>query len=195
VGLRSVVHAYGPAVTAAANAGCTSVEHGTFATDADLRAMAAHGTYFDPQVGLVIHNYLENKQRYIGIDGYTEEGFDAMKKALPLDAELMKRARKVPGLKIIFGTDAVAGAAGRNQEEFIDRVHDGGQPAMEALVAAQSLAAESLRMQNEIGSIAPGMDADIIAVAGDPTKDITAVRNVAFVMKGGIVYRDDAPPK
>jgi imidazolonepropionase-like amidohydrolase len=195
VGLRSVVHAYGPAVTAAANAGCTSVEHGTFATDDDLKAMAEHGTYFDPQVGLVIHNYLENKQRYIGIDGYTEEGFAAMEKALPLDADLMKRARKIPGLKIVFGTDAVAGAAGRNEEEFIDRVHDGGQPPLEALVAAQSLAAESLHMQSEIGSIAPGMDADIIAISGDPTKDITTVRNVLFVMKGGVVYRDDTPPK
>jgi imidazolonepropionase-like amidohydrolase len=189
LGLRSVVHAYGPAVTAAAKAGCTAVEHGTFATDDDLRAMAEHGTFFDPQVGLVIHNYLDNKQRFIGIDGYTEEGFAAMEKALALDADLMKRSLKIPGLKIVYGTDAVAGAHGRNAEEFLDRVQAGGQSPMAALVSANELAAESLRMEKEIGSIAPGLRADIIAVRGDPTLDITAVRNVTFVMKDGVIYK------
>jgi len=189
LGLRSAVHAYGPAVAAAAKAGCTVVEHGTFATDDDLRAMAEHGTFFDPQVGLVIHNYLENKQRFIGIDGYTEEGFAAMEKALALDADLMKRSLKIPGLKIVYGTDAVAGAHGRNAEEFLDRVQAGGQPPRAALVSANELAAESLRMEKEIGSIAPGLHADIIAVRGDPTRDITAVRDVVFVMKEGVVYK------
>src|SRR5438105_11769955 len=118
LGLRSAVHAYGPAVAAAAKASCTVVEHGTFATDGDLRAMAEHGTFFDPQVGLVIHNYLENKQRFIGIDGYTEEGFAAMEKALALDADLMKRSLKIPGLKIVYGTDAAAGAPCRSADEL-----------------------------------------------------------------------------
>ena len=63
---------------------------------------------------------------------------------------------------------------------------------MDALVAANSRAAESLNMQNEIGTIAPGMQADIIAVDGDPLKDITAVRKVVFVMKGGKVYKNEA---
>ena len=67
-----------------------------------------------------------------------------------------------------------------------------GEDPMDALVAANSRAAESLNMQNEIGSIAPGMQADIIAVDGDPIKDITAVRRVVFVMKGGKVYRNEA---
>lgn len=191
VGLRSVVHAYGPAVSAAAKAGCTAVEHGTFATDDDLKVMAEHGTFFDPQVGLVIHNYLENKQRYIGIDNYSEEGFAAMEKALPLDADLMKRALRMPGLKIVYGTDAAAGAHGRNEEEFIDRVHDGDQPPLAALVSANELAAESLGMQTQIGSIEPGLEADIIAVKGDPAKDITAVRAVVFVMKGGKIFRNE----
>ena len=177
------------AVRASANAGCTQVEHGTFATQEDLDAMAAHATFFDPQVGLVIHNYLENKQRFIGIDGYTEEGFAAMEKALALDADLMKRSLKIPGLKIVYGTDAVAGAHGRNAEEFLDRVQAGGQTPMAALVSANELAAESLRMEKEIGSITPGLHADIIAVRGDPTRDIAAVRDVVFVMKEGVVYK------
>ncbi|HEY7405158.1 MAG TPA: amidohydrolase family protein [Candidatus Angelobacter sp.] len=190
-GLRSVVHAYRSAVRASANAGCTEVEHGTYATQEDLDAMAQHGTFFDPQVGLVIHNYLENKQKFIGVGTYTEEGFAKMQEVLPVIAEMFKHALATKNLKIVFGTDAVAGAHGRNAEEFIDRVHAGQDP-MDAMVAANSRAAESLNMQNEIGAIAPGLQADIIALDGDPLKDITAVRRVVFVMKGGRVYKNEA---
>ncbi len=190
-GLRSVVHAYRSAVRAAANAGCTEVEHGTYATQEDLDAMAGHGTFFDPQVGLVIHNYLENKVKFLGIGSYTEEGFAKMQEVLPVISDMFKHALATKGLKIVFGTDAVAGAHGRNAEEFIDRVRAGQDP-MDALVAANSRAAESLNMQNEIGLIAPGLQADIIALDGDPLKDVTAVRRVVFVMKGGKVYKNQA---
>ncbi|HEY2495940.1 MAG TPA: amidohydrolase family protein [Candidatus Angelobacter sp.] len=190
-GLRTLVHAYRSAVRAAANAGCTEVEHGTFATQEDLDAMAQHGTFFDPQIGLVIHNYLDNKEKFLGGSSYTEEGFTKMQEALPVIAEMFKHALAMKNLKIVFGTDAVAGAHGRNAEEFIYRVQVGQGP-MDSFVAANSRAAESLNMQDEIGSIAPGMQADIIAVDGDPLKDITAVRRVVFVMKGGKVYRNDA---
>ena len=100
------------------------------------------------------------------------------------------RATKVAGLKIVFGSDAVAGAHGRNAEEFIDRVRDGGVDPMAAMVSANSLGAQALGLADQIGTIAPGMQADIIALRGDPLKDITAVRNVVFVMKGGIVYKN-----
>ncbi len=186
-GLRSVVHAYKSAVRASAAAGCTEVEHGTYATDEDLRAMVEHGTIFDPQVGLVIHNYLDNKAKFLGIGNYTEDGFAKMQDVLPLNQEMFKRALATKGLKIVFGTDAVAGAHGRNAEEFIYRVQDGQDP-MDAMVAANSRAAESLNLQDQIGAIAPGMQADIIALDGDPLKDITAVRRVVFVMKAGKVY-------
>jgi imidazolonepropionase-like amidohydrolase len=188
-GLRTLVHAYKTAVRAAANAGCTEVEHGTFATQEDLDAMAQHGTFFDPQVGLVIHNYLDNKEKFLGVGSYTEEGFAKMQEVLPGIAEMFKHALATRGLKIVFGTDAVAGAHGRNAEEFIYRVQ-AGQPPMDALVAANSRAAESLNMQNEIGTIVPGMQADIIALDGDPLTDITSVRRVVFVMKGGKVYKN-----
>jgi imidazolonepropionase-like amidohydrolase len=190
-GLRTLVHAYRDAVRAAANAGCTEVEHGTYATQEDLDAMAQHGTFFDPQIGLVIHNYLDNKQKFLGVGTYTEEGFAKMQEVLPVIAEMFKHALATKNLKIVFGTDAVAGAHGRNAEEFIYRVQAGEDP-MDALVAANARAAESLNMQEEIGTIAPGMQADIIAVDGDPVKDITAVRRVVFVMKGGKVYRNEA---
>src|SRR5207248_5487610 len=137
-------------------------------------------------------NYLDNKQRYLGIGNYTEEGFKAMEQALPLNFDLFRRAVAIKGLKIVFGTDAVAGAHGRNAEEFIYRVRDGHQDAMAAMVSANSLAAESLNLADQIGSIAPGMQADIIALDGDPLRDITAVRRVVFIMKGGVVYRSEA---
>ena len=190
VGLRAVVHAYKEAVRAATLAGCTQVEHGTMATDDDLKLMAEKGTYLDPQAGLVIENYLANKDRYLGTPGYTEEGFAAMQRVLSLNHELVQRASKIQGLKIVFGTDAVAGAHGRNAEEFIDRVRDGGVDPMTAMVSANSLAAEAMRMSDQIGSIAPGWQADIIALDGNPIKDITAVRRVVFVMKGGVVYKN-----
>src|SRR5205807_4672315 len=125
-GLRTLVHAYKEAVGAAARAGCTEVEHGTLATDDDLKILAEHGAYFDPQAGLVIENYLANRERFLGTSGYTEEGFAAMERALSLDHDIVRRAVKIPGLKVVFGTDALAGAHGRNAEEFIDRVRDAG---------------------------------------------------------------------
>jgi imidazolonepropionase-like amidohydrolase len=192
-GLRTLVHAYKDAVRAATLAGCTEIEHGTLASDDDLKLMAEKGTYFDPQCGLIIENYMLNKSRYIGTEGYTEEGFAAMEKILPADHEIVQHAAKTPGLKMVFGTDAVAGAHGRNAEEFIDRVKDCGVDPMAAMVSANSLAAEALGMSRQIGSLAPGMQADIIALDGNPLQDITAVRRVVFVMKGGLVYKNAAP--
>jgi imidazolonepropionase-like amidohydrolase len=191
-GLRTLVHAYKEAVRAATLAGCTEIEHGTLATDDDLKLMAEKGTYLDPQAGLIIENYLLHKEQYLGTPGYTAEGFAAMEKILPMDHELVRHATKTPGLKIVFGTDAVAGAHGRNAEEFIDRVRDCGVDPNAAMVSANSLAAEALGLSDQIGSIAPGLQADIIALDGDPMKDITAVRRVVFVMKGGVVYKNTA---
>jgi len=157
-----------------------------------LKLMAEHGTYFDPQAGLVDENYLQNKARYLGVENYTEEGFKAEEDTIPLDHELFRQAMATKGLKIVFGTDAVAGAHGRNAEEIIDRVRDCGQNPMDALVSVTSLTAESMGLQDQIGSITTGLQADIIAIEGDPLKEITAVRNVVFVMKGGIVYKNVA---
>ena len=149
-----------------------------------------HGNQLDPQAGLVIENYLLNREKYLGTPGYTEEGFAAMEKILPLNHQLVQHASKTSGLKIVFGTDAVAGSHGRNAEEFIDRVRDGGVDPMTAMISANSLAAEAMRLSDQIGSIAVGLQADIIALDGDPLKDITAVRRVVFVMKSGVVYKN-----
>ena len=191
-GLRTLVHAYKDAVRAATLAGCTEIEHGTLASDDDLKLMAAKGVYFDPQCGLVLENYMFHKDKYLGTSGYTAEGFDAMEKIIPMVHEIVQHGARTPGLKMVFGTDAVAGAHGRNAEEFVDRVRDCGVEPMAAMISANSLAAEAMGMAEEIGSIAPGLQADIIALDGDPLKDITAVRRVVFVMKGGTVYKNSA---
>lgn len=189
LGLRSVVHAHAPGgALAAVKAGCTSVEHGAFLDDATLQTMSEHGTYFDPNF-LVLHNYLENKPKFLGIGNYTEEGFAYMEKGIPMMADVLKKA-VAHHVKIVLGTDAVAGSHGRNAEEFIYRVKDGGQGAMDAIVSGTSLAAESLGLQDKIGTIAEGMEADIVAVAGNPLDDITAVRKVVFVMRAGHVYKN-----
>jgi imidazolonepropionase-like amidohydrolase len=192
VGLRSVVHAHAPSgARAAVLAGCTSIEHGVFLDDETLKLIAQHGVYFDPNF-LVLHNYLENKPKFLGIGNYTEEGFAYMQKAIPLTSDVLKRAM-AQHVKIVLGTDAVAGSHGRNSEEFIYRVRDGGQPPMDAIVSATSLAAEALRLGDKLGSIVPNMAADIVAVDGDPLQDITAVRRVVFVMKNGKVYKNITP--
>jgi len=193
-GLRTLVHAYKDAVRAATIAGCTEIEHGVLATDDDLKLMAAKGTYLDPQAGLVWENYLLNKERFVGTPGYPAslEGFASMEKLIPMYHDFIRQALKIPGLKIVFGTDALAGSHGRNAEEFIDRVRDCGVDPMAAMVSANSLGAEAMGLSDQIGTIGPGMEADIIALDGDPLKDITAVRRVVFVMKGGVVYKNAA---
>jgi len=190
-GMRAVVHAYGPdTIALCVRAGCTAIEHATFADRTALETVAAGGVYFDPNIGLVKQNYLDNRSRYEGIGNYNEAGFAAMQKAIPLDLAMFKEALDVTGLKIVFGTDAVAGAHGRNVEELVYRVQKGGQDPHAAVVSATSLSAESLGLRDRIGTLAPGFEADIIAVDGDPLRDITALRRVVFVMKGGVVYRN-----
>jgi imidazolonepropionase-like amidohydrolase len=92
-----------------------------------------------------------------------------------------------------LGTDAVAGADGRNAEEFIYRVKDGGDTPLQALVSGMSVSAEALDLGAKAGCLAEGCDADLVAVEGNPLQDITAVRRVVFVMKGGKVYRNSTP--
>ncbi len=191
LGKRTWVHAHADsAVRAAAVAGCRAVTHGSQVTDATMALMAERGTFFEPNIGLLLQNYLEHKVRYLGIGNFTEAGFAFMEKGIPISLDVFRRALKVKGLKLVMGTDAGAGAHGRNAQEIVYRVQRGGQPAMDAIVGATSLAADALGLADRIGSIAPGYEADLIGVDGDPTEDITALRRVVFVMKGGVVQKN-----
>ena len=185
VGLRSVVHAIGDkGAHAAVLAGCTSIEHGTFLSNETLDLMAARGTFFDPNL-LVLHNYLDNRASF----PFTEEQLEVIQKGIAPTEDVIRRAR-ARNIKLTFGTDAVAGSHGRNAEEFIYRVRDAHEKPMDALISATSRSAESLGMAGTIGTVAPSFEADLVATDGNPLDDITAVRRVVFVMKGGKVYRN-----
>ena len=183
-GLRTLVHSISSKGTmASVLAGCTAIEHGDFLDDKTLALMAEHGTYFDPNF-LVLHNYIDLREKF----NFTDAQLKNLSDALAPSADVLRRARKLK-VKVVFGTDAVAGAHGHNADEFIYRVKDGGDKPTEALISATSLAAESLGMGDKIGTLAPGYEADIVATEGNPLDDILAVRRVVFVMKGGKIYR------
>jgi imidazolonepropionase-like amidohydrolase len=189
---QGLVHAHAAdAVLAAARAGCSQVEHGAFVSDEGLKYMAEHGVYFDPNIGLVLQNYIENKPKFLGIGNYNDEGFAFMEKAVPTNYPMFKRAL-ASKVKMPMGTDAVAGAHGQNARELVTRVKEGGQSSMDAVISTTSLAAESMGLEKQIGSLTAGLQADIVAVDGDPLQDITALRRVSFVMKGGKVYKHTA---
>ena len=192
LGLRVLVHAHAPeAMNNASRARCDQIEHGMLSDQASLDLAAANGVYFSPQCGLVIENYLQNRRKFEGIGNYNEEGFAAMRNSEAPRIGTIRNAIRTKGLKVVFGTDAVAGAHGRNAEELVCRVQRGGQDVAAALVSAQSLAAASMRLQDSVGTLAPGMLADVIAVPGDVRYDVTALNRVRFVMKNGVVYRND----
>jgi imidazolonepropionase-like amidohydrolase len=187
-GLRSLVHAHSPdSIIAAVKGGCTEIEHGLFADDAAIAAMKQANVYFDPNIGLVLQNYLENEDKFMGSGNFNEEGFAAMKAALP-NLEVVFRKALAAGLRMPLGTDAVAGAHGQNAREIIARVAAGQKP-MDAIIGATSLSAESLNLGDTIGTLAPDYEADIVAVPGNPLSDISVMSHVEFVMKGGRVYK------
>jgi imidazolonepropionase-like amidohydrolase len=193
LGRRCVVHAHAAeAARRAVLGGATSIEHGVLLDSATLDLIADHGTFFDPNLYLVFQNYFDNKARFLGIENYTEEGFAQMHRAVPLVLAVFKQALRRPKLRIVFGTDAVAGAFGENWEELIYRAQVGGQAPMAAIVSATSVSAQSLGLADSIGAIAPGLQADLIGIDGNPVEDITALRRVVFVMKGGQVFKNVA---
>ena len=194
LGMRTMVHAHSPeSIKASVNAGCKQIEHGVFANDEVLKLMADKGIYFDPNVGVVLQNYLRNKAHYLGIGNYNEEGFAYMEKGVKINEEMIKKAVATPKLKLVTGTDAVAGAHGHNADEIVERVRQGNQKPMDAVISATSLSAESLGRGKTSGTLAAGFEADLVGLNGNPLDDITAVTRVAFVMKGGKVFKHVAP--
>ena len=189
-GLRALVHAHGPeSARRAALAGCSQIEHGALLDRETLELLAERELYYDPHIHLIFRNYFENRERFLGVGNYTEDGFRQMEEAVPTALAVFREALTVPGLRIVFGTDAVAGAHGRNHLELIYRVREGGQDPMDAIISATSRAAESLGLEETAGVIAPGLDADLIAVTGNPDEEIEALERVSFVMKGGRILK------
>ena len=183
-GMTTAAHAHGvEGMKRAIIGGITSIEHGTLMDAETMVLMKKHGTYLVPTISA--GKYVVEKAK---IPGY----FPAIivPKALEVGPQIQKtfgRAYKA-GVKIAFGTDSGVSPHGENAQEFKYMV-EAGMPEMEAICSATINAADLLNVTETLGSIASGKYADIIAVKGDPLKDISLLENIDFVMKGGIVEK------
>jgi len=185
-GYRVAAHAHGKeGMRRAILGGVTSIEHGTYMDDEIFALMKKHGTWYVPTV--TAGRFVADKAK---IDGYYPE--IVRPKAARIGALIQTTFGKAyqSGVKIAFGTDQGVGPHGDNASEFIYMV-EGGMPANIALQAATYNAAQVLGAE-DLGQLAPGFLADVVAVPGDPTVDIAQTRKVAFVMKDGVVQRQPA---
>ena len=184
-GLRVAAHAHGTeGMRRAVVAGVASIEHGTYMTDDVMELMKEYGTYYVPTI--MAGNWVAEKAT---IDGFFPELVRPKAAAIgPLIEDTFSRAYK-SGVKIVFGTDTGVSPHGDNAREFALMVK-GGMPPMEAIQSATSVAADFLDIGDTHGRLEPGMQADVIAVPGNPLDDITLMQNVSFVMKGGKVYKN-----
>jgi imidazolonepropionase-like amidohydrolase len=165
--------------------GVDSIEHGTYMDDADMKLMKEHGTWYVPTI--IAGDFVAQKAK---IPGYYPPQVQAKAAAIgPLILGTAGRAYKA-GVKIAFGTDAGVYPHGDNAHEF-ELMVQAGMPTMFVLQAATTHAAELLKHDKDIGSIAAGKFADLVAVPGNPVDDISLMKKVSFVMKEGVVYKRD----
>lgn len=182
LGLKVAAHAHGArGIEGAAKAGVDSIEHGTFADANGLRAMKASGSHMVP----TLMAFTGIRER-LGKNIYTPTVEAKVRETLKSVGVAMKMARDL-GVPIAFGTDAGVFDHGRNAQEFAQMVEYGTMTPAQAIATATTGAAKLLGLENEVGRIAPGFSADIIAVEGDPTRDVRTLESVKFVMVRGRV--------
>ena len=183
-GFTVAAHAHGAeGIRRAVVGGVDSIEHGTFMDEADMKLMKEHGTWYVPTI--IAGKYVEEKAN---VPGYYPAQVAAKAKMVgPIIQATAGKAYKA-GVKIAFGTDAAVYPHGENAREFKYMV-DAGMPTMFVIQAATTHAAQLLKHEKDIGSIAPGKYADVVAVSGNPLDDITIMQHVQFVMKEGKVYK------
>jgi imidazolonepropionase-like amidohydrolase len=185
-GRKVAVHAHGAdGIAMALRAGADSIEHGTLMTAAEARLFVRSGAYYVPTLSTV-NGYLERLKRNPG--AYTPEVKKKIEWRISITGKAFRLAHEA-GVKIAFGTDAGVSLHGRNADEFELMVRHGMTPA-EAIEAATVNAADLLGLSDQIGALAPGKRADLIAVKGDPRSDVTVLKSVPFVMQGGEVRKD-----
>jgi len=191
-GLKVAAHAHSAdGIKIAVRAGVASIEHGTYLDDEGIRMMKERGTY------LVADIYDAEWIRQGAKTGYPEDFATKQPEGDEIQRQAFRKAAKA-GVKIAFGTDASVYPHGLNARQFAWQVKYGQTP-MEAIRSATTSAAELIGRDPDIGAIAPGKRADLIAVAGDPLADVSVLEKVAFVMKDGVVYKgpaaEAAPPR
>lgn len=184
-GMTVAVHAHGAeAIRRSVLAGVDSVEHGTFMDAEDIQLMKQHGTFYCPTVYTAVYVTEQAKK-----GAYPPAVTAKALKVGPQIEHTVATAYKA-GIKFAYGTDAGVYPHGENWKDFVYLVQD-GVPPMYALQMATINAAQLLRHDNELGSVAAGKDADVVAVPGDPLTDIQVMSKVSFVMKAGVVYKQD----
>jgi imidazolonepropionase-like amidohydrolase len=186
LGLKVAAHAHGArGIEAAARAGVDSIDHGTYIDAKGVEAMLAGKTFLVPTLSPTIA-YRER----VGTGAYTAVVEAKIKQRLAATGKNIAAARKA-GIRIAFGTDAGVSDHGRNAEEFPLMVQYGGMSARDAITSATVEAADLLGLEAEIGTLAPGKSADVIAVEGDPLADVAALQQVRFVLARGRIARQD----
>ncbi|MFN3620403.1 amidohydrolase family protein [Sphingorhabdus sp.] len=186
-GKKVAVHAHGDdGVNAALAAGADSIEHGTMLTDESIKLFKVAGAYYVPTLSTV-NGYLERLAA--NPNAYPPDVLAKVQWRIGVTGKSLAKAYPA-GVKIAFGTDAGVSKHGRNADEFELMVKH-GMPASAAIQAATMNAATLLGVEKEVGSLEPGKAADLIAVAGDPTVDITTLKSVRFVMKDGHVVKGE----
>lgn len=187
LGLKVAAHAHGKAaIDAAVRLGVDSIEHGSFADRESYKLMKEHGTYLVPTL-------LVAQTVYDVAKAHPEQlNPSSAQKALAVAPRVRKNLHDAyeAGVKIAFGTDQALAPHGRNAKEFVLMVQAGMSP-MDAIVAATGSAADLIGSAQDIGSVQQGRYADLVAVAGDPLSDITELERVQFVMKGGVIYKEN----
>jgi len=188
-GFTVAAHAHGAeAIRRAVLGGVDSIEHGTFMDAEDMKLMVEHGTWYVPTI--IAGDFVARQSK---VPGYYPPQVAAKAAAIgPLILGTASRAYKAH-VKIAFGTDAAVYPHGQNAHEF-ELMVQAGMPPVFALQAATINAAQLLKRDKDLGSVAPGKLADVVAVPGDPTADISRMLNVTFVMKDGVVYKLKGTP-
>lgn len=183
-GMKVAAHAHGAeGMKRAIRAGVASIEHGTYMDDEAIQLFKKYGTYYVPTI-IAGKSVADSAKK----PGYYPDIIAGKAAAVgPLIQNTFAKAYKA-GVKIAFGTDAGVYAHGKNWMEFI-YMTEAGMPALEAIKSATANAADLIGISDKTGSIEKGKLADIIAVDGDPTKDIQSMGRVKFVMKAGVVYK------
>jgi imidazolonepropionase-like amidohydrolase len=183
-GMTIAVHAHGKeGIHRAIKAGVTSIEHGTYMDKDTFKLMKEYGTYYVPTI--MAGEWVAKKAE---IDGFFPDLVRPKARQIgPLIQQTFTDAYQA-GVKIAFGTDSGVSAHGDNAQEFSLMVA-GGMPAIEAIRSATLYAAKLLAIDDTLGSVEAGKLADLIAVKGDPLSDITLLQQVQFVMKDGVIYK------